>query len=338
MIVSVHASNMFSHFPRFYALDKGFDNLGVDFIPNYLNDANIGISLKTPVGRNGVVFHGYYFMTFIESGRGWESYWTQLASIFPRSYNLNTYNYAKYGIGFGRQWTLFNSSVVDINFGLGYFDMSGEGEKVYLLPAIFEQGEDQAYVFASLGLGIGDHAQSKVKDDQALIYGITLDINAILKNSIEAGLLFGNSGNSLWHAHLRYGTREEGQINVTSATKFNNFYAGIQYRNYPGSTEKKEGLYFAGDFTTGHARAEIRKREDDMRWVTHKVLYDPQRITFSMGFTKHLNSLYLIDGYISNAYTFSPGSTTKYYAHPDEATGITTYIGIKLGFLKMKKI
>lgn len=338
MIVSIHARNAFSHFPRFYNLDKGFNNLGVDFIPNYLNDASFGVAIKTPVGRNGNLFHGFYFTAFLESGRGWESYWTQLATIFPRSHNINTYSYAKYGIGFGRQWTLFNSSVLDMNFGLGYFDMSGDNEKVYILPGIFEQGEDQAYFFGSLGLGIGDHSHTKTKDKLALRYGITLDINAILKNSIEAGLLFGNSGKSLWHAHLRYGTREEGQINVTSATSFSNVYAGLQYRHYPGSTLKKEGLYFAGDFTTGHARAEIRKREDDMRWVTHKVLYDPQRITFSMGFTKHLNSIYLIDGYISNAYTFSPGSAAKFYAHPDEATGITTYIGIKLGFLKMKRI
>jgi hypothetical protein len=338
MIVNVYGRHIFSNFPRFYTLDEDDNGLGIEFIPDYLNDANLGMMIKNSVGKNGSIYNGFYFMTFIESGRGWESYWTRLASFFPKIRHVNTYNYRKFGVGFGRQWTVFNSSVIDVNFGFGFYDMSGEAKRVYRPFPIFDQPEDQAYVFGSLAMGIGNKSKKRISSNWRLVHGITFDFNAVLKNSIEPGILFGNSTKGLWHVHMRYGSHEFGEINVTDAETFTNVAIGAQYRYYPTADLRKEGLYFAGGYTSSHTKATILEKEHGANPTRRNFVYDPQRISFTMGFTTYLNNRYLLGGYISNNYTFSPGRTSKVYIHPDEATGIHTMIGLKLGFVKMQQL
>lgn len=340
LIIGAYTKRAFSYAPRFYSLIDEDNPLGVDYIPNYIDDAQLGVVVKSFVGKNATIFHGYYLMTYVETGSGWESYYTQSSAFLPKTLNTNGYKYQKFGVGFGRYWTLFNQSVLDINLGIGFYDFNSDVKRSYELPGIFEQLEDQPYLFATCAFGIGKRELEPVveKDYLQFKYGLTLDFNAMLKNSMEAGLLFHPTKKGLWHVFARYGNLDKFNPSVTRAVKFQTYSAGLQFRMYPYGGVKKDGVYFAWGLASGHTEAESQFFKSNGEWVKTRHIYDPQHLMFSMGFTTYLVNQYLLEGYISNTYTVSPGKSGKFYPHPDEATGIQTIIGLKFGMVRLNNI
>lgn len=328
-----------TQFPVFYEVDLGANTLGVKVYPEFVSERNIGAMIKHQLGGSADVFHGYYLMAFAETGIGREVYQVEFVPLLPTSLQINDFLFQRFGSGIGRHWRLFNAALLDINVGLGYYNVN-KFNRVILPPFFSGRNSDQLYFLSSMSLGIGhesNHLRQRKPSTDVLHYGLSLDANAIFKNGIEGGIYTLNRGKHLWYFFGGFATRNINQINLSKARTFTSYRIGAQCRRYPYAGSRKEGLYYALSLASGHMRAEMVEVNDNQEDVIKVQKYDPQHLGFSMGFTHFYRELFMLDGYVRSTFTYSAGSYVRSYPFPDEATGIHTVVGLRLGLVNLKK-
>ncbi|MCB9263311.1 MAG: hypothetical protein H6607_13130 [Flavobacteriales bacterium] len=330
-------TNINTHNPVFYKLitEKSGTSIGIEATPDLVVERRLKINYKNFIGKYSTSFHGVYMSPFVEMGSGAEIIRTTLGKGFGSNLTTNVFSYRRFGLCFGKQATVFNKGVVDLNVGIGFNKFRNSSSR--LLYNKLEGQKNNTYLIASLGLGLGIPKGTvemirKPRSEDSLIfnYGLTLSLNQILQSGFQLDFYTKNKNKSLWNFHALYRSNANTIVNLSWAEEFESYGGGLQYRLYPAANLYRNGLYYGIGYDFEKSKATMVNNKD-----TIVGQYFPHQFSTSIGFTTILNDVYLIDLYVSGILTLSKSAYTI-YPRPNEASGVRTEMGIKFGIAQFK--
>ena len=342
-------NSMYTYNPFFFNQpgNAGGGGINLEITPNYYADNSFKVLYKNYIGNYSQSFHGYYAGITAQTGLVRESYYSSLGQFFPKTFVINAYRYNRFSLIVGRQWTLYNQGVVDVNMGVGFNKMKQDAEMEFTAFAPFNIHPNSAFFTMEIGFGIGQITtdqslprKPRLSDSLILDHALLLDVNAILNSGIEINLFSGNKKKHLWRTAVRVRNLKSDGLNITEADSFNSIMAGIQYRHYPHANSYRNGVYFAGGYAYEHSTAYFRRSTgtlDGNRHFVKKVLYDPHHLDMTIGFTTIISHKFILDAYVSNILTISKGRGGVDFPRINDATGFRTELGIKMGVARFRR-
>ena len=135
--------------------NAGGGGSNVEITPNYYAENSIKFLFKNYIGNYSQSFHGYYAGLTAQTGLVRETYYSSLGQFFPKSFVFNSYRYNRFSFVMGRQWTLYNQGVVDLNMGVGFNKMDNDAEMEFTGIGPFHVAQNSAFFTMELAFGIG---------------------------------------------------------------------------------------------------------------------------------------------------------------------------------------
>jgi len=321
--------------------------INVQITPNYYTNNSFKLLYKNYVGNYAQSFNGYYVGVTAQTGLVRESYYSSLGPFFPQTFVVNAYRYNRFCLIFGRQWTMYNEGVVDVNLGVGFNKMNENAESEYTAMPPFHVHKNAAFFTSEIAFGIGKKTvdqslprKPKLRDSLILDHALLLDVNAILNSGIELSLLHGNHKKHLWQSFVRVRNLKVQGLNITDADSFNSIMGGLRFRHYPYATRYRNGVYVAGGYAYEHSIAyfeRTRVTQDGDEKFVKSVLYDPHHFDVTIGFTTILNHKLVVEAYVANILTLSKGRGKVDFPRINDATGFRTELGVKMGVARFRR-
>lgn len=343
-------NSKYSYNPFFYDSpgNSGGSGIDVQITPNYFSDNSFKLIFKNYISNYSYSFHGYYLGLSAQTGLVRESYFSTLGPGFPSYFLSNSYKYSRFALTAGRQWTVYNQGVVDLNVGVGFNKMDNDAVMKYTAVPPFHIHKNTAFFTTELAFGIGNPtsdqtlpSKPRLRDSLVLVDALTLDFNAILNAGIEVNYYHSNLKKRLWRNYVRVRNLNHSSINITEADSFRSIMVGVQYRHYPTSTTYRNGVYFGYGYSYEHSVAyfddRIKVSDDKFEDFVRKVYYDPHNFDITVGFTTIINHRFILDGYLSNILTLSKGRGGEHYPRVNDATGFRTELGFKMGAARFRR-
>lgn len=347
LVLGLQYQSILSFNPLFYTVAVDNSTTSVEVTPNYKAETNLSVWLKNYIGKYGFTFHGTYVGVFGEIGRGNEAYYTQLAPGFKKVLITNQYKHKRVGLVLGKQWTVFNQGVVDLNLGIGFNNMPlGEEIKYDWLFSMFQP--NRAYFLTNIGLGIGKWSNDqqlprkpRLRDSLALYDAFLLDLNAVINSGMELNYYFNNSGKHLWRVYGRYRNNSNTVINISNADTSRSYMIGGQFRHYPRASLFRNGAFIGAGMSAEYTKNIFRNeifRNGRVEETRTEEEHFPVNVDCTLGFTTILDHRYMLEAYLSNIFTLTnKGVDVPEYGRVNEALGVRTELGVKFGIARFTR-
>jgi|GEM_PF-2756276 hypothetical protein len=347
--IGFQLNSIYTYNPFFYNApgNAGGGGINVEITPNYYAENSIKFLFKNYIGNYSQSFHGYYAGLTAQTGLVRETYYSSLGQFFPKSFVFNSYRYNRFSFVMGRQWTLYNQGVVDLNMGVGFNKIDSDAEMEFTALGPFHVEKNSAYFTMELGFGIGKISfdqslprKPRLRDSLVLDHALLLDVNAIINSGIEVNLIHRNHDKHVWRNYVRVRNLKIQGLNITEADSFNSLLIGMQYRHYPYASRYRNGVYFAAGYAYEHGVAYFNQTvgtQDNQTETVKKVHYDPHHLDMTIGFTTIVQHKFMLEAYLSNILTLSKGRGGVDYPRINDATGFRTELGIKMGVARFRR-
>ncbi|MBI1305321.1 MAG: hypothetical protein GC181_01765 [Bacteroidetes bacterium] len=320
--------------PRDYFLNVD-NQLSSELRMGFLAQTTYQVGIKHNFYKYSDVFQGYYIYLFFEGGKRYENYMSRFIPWVPFDQHIRQFNFRRFGVAVGRQWTLFNQSVLDVNFGFGFNDVDSSNFVMFRPKNVITPLPDNIYVIANLSYGIAFRNSQKLpaqKDSNDMQFGFLLDVGAMLKTGIEGNFLHATGRKAMTVFTAGYGRSREEAYSLIQSDNYEFYNVGFEYRVFPFG-RKRTGAYYGIGAEQVHLKAG-NIRDQNQNSIRGSRVFDLTNCFYTVGVTTLFRKHLLFDCYVQNSVVVSYGEKSRISPLPVYSPGTHTSLGLRLGFIK----